>query len=149
VGVSAVAASPDRINDAAREARWALGSWNAHPAGSRVTRYGEGVSMSMPINLSQADQLIEHVLGSLLRYDAAHQTELVTTLAVFLRSNRSATAASKELHIHRQTLLYRAHRIEELTARSLGRTEDVVELWLALRALEVVDGRNLLGSRPN
>jgi purine catabolism regulator len=110
-----------------------------------VTRYGEGASIAMPLNLSQADQLVEHVLGSLLRYDAAHRTELVTTLAVFLRHNRSGTATSEELHIHRQTLLYRVRRIEELSARSLGRTEDVVELWLALRALEVVDGRSLLG----
>jgi PucR family transcriptional regulator, purine catabolism regulatory protein len=150
VGVSAVAASPDRIRNAAREARWALwNSWNAHAGGSRITRYGEGASISMPVNLSQADHLIEHVLGPLLRYDSAHHTELILTLAAFLRCNRSATAAAAELLIHRQTLLYRVRRIEQLSARSLGRMEDLVEFWLALRALEVVEGRNLLGSKPS
>jgi PucR family transcriptional regulator, purine catabolism regulatory protein len=149
IGTSAVAASPDRIRHAAREARWALwNSWNAHP-GSRVTRYGEGASIAMPVNLSQADHLIEHVIGPLLRYDTAHHTELILTLAAFLRCNRSATAAAAELLIHRQTLLYRVHRIEQLSARSPGRMEDAVEFWLALRALEIVEGRNLLGPKPS
>jgi purine catabolism regulator len=150
IGISTIVASPDRIRHAAREARWALwNSWDTHPGGSRVTRYGEGASIAMPVNLSQADHLVEHVLGPLLRYDTAHHTELIPTLATFLRCNRSATAAAAKLLIHRQTLLYRIHRIEQLSARSLGRMEDTVEFWLALRALEVVEGRNLLGPKPS
>jgi PucR family transcriptional regulator, purine catabolism regulatory protein len=57
-----------------------------------------------------------------------------------LRNDRSPTKTAAELYIHRQTLVYRMRRIEELTERSLSRTEDVVELWLAIKALEIVNG---------
>jgi purine catabolism regulator len=63
---------------------------------------------------------------------------------VLLRNNRSPTPTAAELFIHRQTLVYRVRRIEELTARRLSRTKDVVDLWLALRALEVIEGSSLL-----
>jgi purine catabolism regulator len=42
--------------------------------------------------------------------------------------------------------VYRLRRIEALTARSLSSTEDVVELWLALRAVELIEGSRLLGA---
>jgi PucR family transcriptional regulator, purine catabolism regulatory protein len=71
--------------------------------------------------LERADEIAGHVLGSLVQYDRSHRT-------------------AAELFIHRQTLVYRVRRIEELTERSLSRTDDVVELWLAMKALEIVNG---------
>jgi purine catabolism regulator len=68
------------------------------------------------------------------------------TLAALLRNDRSAKRTAAELHIHRQTLVYRVRRIEALTARSLSCTQDIVDLWLALRAVEVVEGADLLGA---
>jgi purine catabolism regulator len=70
----------------------------------------------------------------------------VRTLAALLRNNRSPTRTAAELFIHRQTLTYRMRRIEKLTGRSLSSTKDVVELWLALRAVDVVEGSSLLGA---
>ena len=40
--------------------------------------------------------------------------------------------------IHKHTLAYRLKRVEQLTGRSLATTGDLAELWLALRALDVV-----------
>jgi purine catabolism regulator len=111
----------------------------------RVIRYGEDGASPWTLPLEESEELLEHVLGPLRDYDRIHQTELVRTLAVLLRNNRSPTSTAAELFIHRQTLVYRIRRIEELTSRSLSRTEDVVELWLALRAVEVVEGSTLLG----
>ena len=42
--------------------------------------------------------------------------------------------------MHKQTLVYRMRRVEQLTGRDLRKTADVVQLWLALRALEFVRG---------
>jgi purine catabolism regulator len=42
--------------------------------------------------------------------------------------------------VHKQTLVYRMRRVEELTGRRLDRTEDVAELWLALRARDATTG---------
>jgi len=48
--------------------------------------------------------------------------------------------SAEVLHVHKQTLVYRMHRVEELTGRDLRSTADVVQLWLALRALEFSRG---------
>jgi len=143
VGCSAPVGQPERIPNAAREARWAL--HGAPPGTGGVTRYGEDGASSSAFALERAEELAEHVLGPLVRYDRTHQTELVRTLSVLLENNRSATRTAAELFIHRQTLVYRIRRIEELTARSLSSTKDVVDLWLGLRAIEAVEGSTAPG----
>jgi purine catabolism regulator len=74
------------------------------------------------------------VLGALLDYDRTHDAELVKSLRVFLSNNRSWKNSAAELHIHKQTLVYRMRRVEELTGRRLDDTGDVAELWFALIA---------------
>ncbi|MCY1562120.1 Transcriptional activator PmfR [compost metagenome] len=56
---------------------------------------------------------------------------------MFLEHNRSWLTAARQLHVHKQTLVYRVRRIEEITGRSLDSTEDVATLWFALRAAQV------------
>ena len=137
-------AQPEGVPGSAREARWALhGALVDRP---RVVRYGEADSASWTFALERAEELSEHVLGALLRYDRERGTKLVQTLAVLLRNDRSPSRTAAELFIHRQTLVYRMRRIEELTSRSLSRTKDVVDLWLAMRAVEVIEGTRLLGT---
>lgn len=138
IGLSAEVLEPDRVSAAAREARWAL--HGCAPTRSCVVRYGTGGTLPWGFTLEGAEEVAGHVLGSLVQYDRSHQTELLPTLAALLRNDRSPTRTAAELFIHRQTLVYRVRRIEELTERSLSRTEDVVELWLAMRALEIVNG---------
>jgi purine catabolism regulator len=74
------------------------------------------------------------VLGALLAYDAAHDSRLVQSLQVFLEENRSWQRAALRLIIHKQTLVYRMERVEQITGRKLDRIADVTELWLALQA---------------
>jgi purine catabolism regulator len=74
------------------------------------------------------------VLGALLAYDAAHDSRLVQSLRVFLEENRSWQRAAARLIIHKQTLVYRMERVEQITGRRLDRIADVTELWLALQA---------------
>ena len=78
------------------------------------------------------------ILGPLITRDAERGTDYVNTLRVMLSHNRSWQAAAAELHIHKQTLGYRIRKIEELTGRGLTRTDDVAELWFALRAHDVL-----------
>ena len=49
----------------------------------------------------------------------------------------SITRAAQRLNIHKQTLVYRIRRIEEITGRSLESTEDVTALWIALRSAQI------------
>ena len=64
---------------------------------------------------------------------------------MFLSENRSWQRAAADLHVHKQTLVYRMRRVEELTGRRLDRTEDVAQLWFALQAAEALGS---LGSDP-
>jgi PucR family transcriptional regulator, purine catabolism regulatory protein len=145
LGVSDPLRRPDRVPDAAREARWAQTA--AHNLGRPLVRYGEGTPLFLPRTLGEAETAAERVLGPVIAYDEAHATELVRSLAVFLEHNRSWQRSAGVLHIHKQTLVYRMRKVEELTGRSLRETADVVQFWLALRALEFAHGE-LKPDRP-
>lgn len=136
VGLSSPVGSLSRVPDAYREARWAL--QGATATTKSVVRYGEESALSpfLPHTLSDAHRIVEHVLGPLLEYDAANDSQLVASLKTFLSNQRSWQRAAAKLHIHRQTLVYRMRRVEELTGRRVEETADIAELWLALRAAE-------------
>ena len=57
-------------------------------------------------------------------------------------SSAARTLSLAELHIHKQTLGYRIRRIEQITGRGLTRTEHIAEWWIALRAHDLLTGRN-------
>jgi DNA-binding PucR family transcriptional regulator len=74
---------------------------------------------------------IRETLGSLA--DGDHRDDVLReTLRAYLRCHQSATATSRELHCHKNTVLYRIRVIEQ----SLGRTvdSDPVNIGLALQA---------------
>jgi purine catabolism regulator len=138
VGFSAPLGRPARVADAAREAR--LAQHTAASTGSRAVVYGSGAApgLLLPRSLSEADALVAEVLGPLLAYDATHASALRLSLEAFLEHNRSWLRAAERLHVHKQTLVYRMRRVEELTGRRLDTTDGVAELWLALRALRAL-----------
>jgi purine catabolism regulator len=43
-----------------------------------------------------------------------------------------------ELGIHRQTVVYRIQRIEQITRRRIADTATIAEFWLALRARDLL-----------
>ena len=139
IGCSDAFGGPDGTAAAMREARWAL----AQQDDRRVRRYGERLGLFGPRSIPEARELVETVLGRVLAYDREHRTELVASLACFLHCNRSWLKASAELFIHKQTLVYRIRRVEELTARKLDDTAGVAELWMAIEAHELLVGERL------
>jgi purine catabolism regulator len=138
LGVSDPLRRADRAPDAGREARWAETAANklARP----VVRYGEATPLFLPRTLGEAEIAAERVLGPILAYDEAHGTDLMHSLDVFLDEDRSWQRSAELLHVHKQTLVYRMHRVEDLTGRDLRKTAEIVELWMALRALEFSRG---------
>ncbi len=93
-------------------------------------------SLFLPRGISEARAAVDQVLGRLVAYDAAHDADLVRSLRVFLEQNRSWKDAAAALHIHKQTLVYRLRRVEELTGRRLADTGAIADLWLAIKAGE-------------
>ncbi|MFD8568388.1 PucR family transcriptional regulator [Streptomyces sp. NPDC057694] len=78
--------------------------------------------------------LADRVLGPLLALPPADRDVLLDTLTVWLDCDGSAQRAAARLYCHRNTVLNRLRRCEQLTGRSLTRPADLVELGLALSA---------------
>lgn len=125
-----------RALEALREARLAL----AHATAQRpLVAYADaqGEQSWLPASLEEARRVHRRVLGALADYDAQQGGQLQHTLRVFLEQNRSWQKAAQLLNVHKQTLVYRIRRIEEITERSLDSTEDVAVLWIALRSAQI------------
>jgi purine catabolism regulator len=125
---------------ARREALWSL-QRAAASSGPRVVQFGADDDFAhwLPADLPGLERMVHSILGPIIEYDNAHQTELLATLASSFRHQRKLRVTADELFIHKHTLSYRLSRVEQLTGRDLNRVEDQAQLWLALRALAVVD----------
>lgn len=125
-----------RAPEALREARLAL----AHCGPTRpLVAYAQARDEQswLPSSLDEAARVHRLVLGHLADYDKQQGARFEHTLRVFLEDNRSWQKAAQRLNIHKQTLVYRIRRIEEITGRSLESTEDVTALWIALRSAQI------------
>lgn len=138
VGVSDPLVRLARSGDAAREARWAL--QEARATGKEIVRYGDNMSSHfLPRTLSESRAAIRHVLGPIIDYDRENGSQLVTSLWTYLSNNRSLDKTASELYVHRQTVVYRMHRVEQLTGRRLGSMEEMANFWLAMKAMREMD----------
>jgi purine catabolism regulator len=80
----------------------------------------------------------ESILAPIESTEGDYGGELLRSLEAYIEQNGQWERAARSLYCHRHTLRYRIRRIEELTGRNLSRAHDRIELWLALRARELV-----------
>jgi purine catabolism regulator len=80
----------------------------------------------------------ESLLAPIEGTEGEYGGELLRSLEAFIEQNGQWERAARELYCHRHTLRYRIRRVEELTGRDLSRAHDRIELWLALRARELI-----------
>jgi carbohydrate diacid regulator len=76
--------------------------------------------------------LSKRLLAPLLK-----EPDLLKTLRAYFDQNLNLTKAAKELHIHRNTLIYRLGKIKELLGLDPELFEEAVQLRLALTLLEL------------
>jgi PucR family transcriptional regulator, purine catabolism regulatory protein len=115
-----------------REAEWALA--RATDAGRSAMTYGTDPTQKWLTGESaDLEALAAEVLGSVMRYDATHDGELVPSVRVWLEHDRHTERAAQALHVHPNTLRYRVQRFEEISGRSLSSTASLAEVWLAFR----------------
>ena len=77
-------------------------------------------------------------LGPLIEYDAKHNAGLIKTLEAYFQAHGSPTDAAASLGVHRNTVLYRLHRIEEVLGLSLDDPSVRLNLQLGLRLADVL-----------
>ena len=126
------------LGNARREALWALA--RAKDAAERLARFPEDGDDPtwLPADAASLDALVRRTLGPVIEADRRRRGEPRALAARVARARPSHGAAATRLMIHKHTLAYRLKRVEQLTGRSLATTGDLAELWLALRALDVV-----------
>jgi PucR family transcriptional regulator, purine catabolism regulatory protein len=141
VGIGALAEDVRQLRRSVLEAREARRVAQRRRRGPAVATFDHVGSHRMLLALHDAQTLRDFaaaVLGPVREYDRGHRSDLERTLRTFLdrggRYNESAAA----LHLHVNTLRNRLARIEELTNRDLGSTDDRVDMYLALTVEDAV-----------
>lgn len=87
-----------------------------------------------------ATDYCQSVLSALLAYDADHNTDLVHTLRTYFRSNGNVIRTAEVLFLHRNSVLYRLQRIEDLLEVDLKDSQDRLVLHLAVELTELLEG---------
>ncbi|EID74177.1 MULTISPECIES: PucR family transcriptional regulator [Rhodococcus] len=137
IGVSSVFGRPGGTSRAVEQARIARRC--AGHGGCTPTRY-ESVPVSLLlVSVPDAGKLASNqILGPVLALPAEEQESLLATLDAWFSCRGSTTAAATQLHYHRNTVLYRLRRIHTLTGRDFSDPIDAAELYVGLRAHQLL-----------
>ncbi|WP_406390867.1 PucR family transcriptional regulator [Streptomyces sp. NBC_00887] len=135
-GISPVVDSLAELGSARRLADVAL--LTCPPGTARIVRLEERLPAALVVSRPElAARLVASVFGPLLGLDPADRELLVRTLEAWLDCGGSAGRAAGLLYCHRNTVLNRLRRLEQLTSRSLSRPRELVEIMLALEAFRL------------
>jgi purine catabolism regulator len=130
------------LRRAFHEARCALEATSlANGDAPEVASHEDLGAFTLLLALSDDDALRAYsdgLLEPIEHTDGGYGGELLRSLEAYIENNGNWERAARSLPCHRHTLRYRIRKVEELTGRDLGRATDRIELWLALRARELV-----------
>lgn len=149
-GVGRPAAGAADFPRAYREAAMALEVCRALYGGNTTVRFEDlGVNrlLFQLLDNPELEAYRRDIIGPLEDYDARHGTDLARTLEVFLASNGNHMQAARDLHLHRNTLLYRLQRVEELLGVDLDQADARLAVQVALKIRAIPDTARLLAVR--
>jgi PucR family transcriptional regulator, purine catabolism regulatory protein len=84
-------------------------------------------------NIPAVVEFTKQVIGPLAQYDEQHRSALVQTIDAYFNHHGNISQTAESLFIHRNTLLYRLDRIQELTGHKLDQANMRLALQLALK----------------
>ncbi|MET7602212.1 helix-turn-helix domain-containing protein [Streptomyces avermitilis] len=138
VGISRAVDGLAAVGDARRLAETAL---RACPENGGTVLLDEHLPAALLVSApALGTALVNRVLGPLLSLDPSDRDLLLDTVSAWLDSDGSAQRAATRLYCHRNTVLNRLRRFEQLTGRCLTRPADVVDTSLALTARRLLGG---------
>lgn len=135
-GIGRLATVVQRIPQSYREAQQALeigqrlfGEGNLHS----FARLGIYRLLYHLYGHEELTDFYQETLGPLLESDKHSNSALIETLEAFFRCNGNLSETARAMHLHRNSLLYRLGRIEELLGKSLEDAELRLSLQIALK----------------
>lgn len=119
-----------------KEARMAMDVGRIFYAGRRILSYNElGIGRliyQLPVNL--CDMFLHEIFGD---YDpSAIDQETLATINTFFDNNLNVSETSRQLFIHRNTLVYRMEKLEKATGLDIRTFEDAMTFRIALMVSE-------------
>ena len=135
-GLGRVAKSLPDIPQAYREAHQALEIGRRLFGGEKLHSFASLGVYRLLFHLdgnSELAQFYQEMLGPLLNADTRGDGTLIETLEGFFRYNGNLSEAARAMHLHRNSLLYRLGRIEEILGRPLEDPEFRLALQIALK----------------
>jgi DNA-binding PucR family transcriptional regulator len=140
LGYGAVRSGAAEVATAAREAEQALQMGRRLSGADSVTAFADLGLYRLLYALQPLPELRTFRDESLERLRAKDRGGvLLQTLSAYLATNGSPTDAADRLHLHRNTVLYRLGRIEDLLGLDLRDAEVRLGLHLALKIGEVLE----------
>ena len=87
----------------------------------------------LPPEVLRGNLYLQHV-QTLAAHDRDHRSDLVNTLEAYLEHGGALAEAAASLNVHRNTLLYRLERIEEIAGVDLRNVQQRLNLYVALKS---------------
>ena len=78
-------------------------------------------------------EFVSKKIDALIQYDKENESDLIETLEALVNHLGARNITATSLYLHRNTLMYRIKKIENLTGYDLSDPESILELSLALR----------------
>lgn len=137
VGIGTITSSFERIEESVRLAEMAAHLGARLWGGNRAVHFSDlGIHRAL-FALQGHDEMITPALQRIIDYDAAHDAALLETLDAYLAGMGRLRYAAEALGVHRNTLEYRVHRIEEIAGIRLDDRDTRLSLELGMRLLEL------------
>lgn len=90
-------------------------------------------------NIDFLREYYDSTVGKLKKYDEQNHTDFTKIFYVFLKENGNYIKASKKLYLHRNTLIYKINKIQELINRDLADTGVRLEFYMGYLIKELND----------
>ena len=126
------------VSKSYKEAKMALDVGKIFYAEKKVTAYNRlGIGRliyQLPINLCRI--FIDEIFGSNIPEELDDET--LTTINKFFENNMNVSETSRQLFVHRNTLVYRIERIQESTGLDLRCFDDALTFKIALMVVNYI-----------
>lgn len=142
-GIGRSAANIAAVRESYREAKLALEVFKK--AGRRdfqVTFDEVGIYrlFFQSIDNQELVSFAKHLVGPLMEYDQKKAGSLISTLKSYLNNGCNLTTTAQAAFLHINTVIYRLQKIEEILGISLNDTEARLNIQMALKVLDFVQG---------